>query len=246
MPFDRKQLRLERFQAEVGYHAAYLFWNLRGVLAERWAHGPLFGATNETPQQVSLMPIWGETPDQRLQAAYGLRACGVVGEGQEWVTEARGIAADFISDGLEVLRPKRVVRVAVNLFGLYPVPDMIQASRRLRSTFYRSEALEAVLPESERTRSDFHSAIDFIVPDGDSGTNLSVIVGAVGPPHRGSFFAVADPERDDQWWIGLRVERREVVEQGISNPRRALSAMLGRASDDFEHVARTVLTEVVE
>lgn len=38
--FDRSQLILRKFEVQLQYHAAYLYWGLRGALAEKWAHGP--------------------------------------------------------------------------------------------------------------------------------------------------------------------------------------------------------------
>jgi hypothetical protein len=247
MPFDRGQLRLERFTAQVTYHAAYAFWNLRGVVAERWAHGPIFGATNEVPQQVTLLPAQGEEgADASLQAAYGLRASAVTGEGPKRTAEARKIASDFIGDALTALNPKRVVRVEVSLFGLYPLDDVVDASRRLRSIFYGdSQALARVLPPTVRNqRGKWYSAIDFIVPETDEGTGLSVIVGPVGPPHRASFFSVPDSDRDSRWWMGFRVERRRVEERGIRDPRVALSRISSGVMEEYEHVARTVVPEI--
>jgi hypothetical protein len=248
MPFDRGQLRLERFQAQVTYHAAYAFWNLRGVLAERWAHGPIFGATNEVPQQVTLLPARGEEgTDASLQAAYGLRASGVIGEGPKSTAEAQKIASDFIDDALTALNPKRVVKVEVSLFGLYPLDDQAEASRRLRSIFYGdSEALTRVLPPTVRNqREKWHSAVDFIVPETDEGTGLSVVIGPVGPPHRGSFFSVPNADRDTRWWMGFRVDRRRVEERGIRDPGVALSRIMSGVLEEYEHVAGTVLREIL-
>jgi hypothetical protein len=249
MPYDKSKLRLERFQVEVAYHAAYNFLNLRGVLAERWAHGPIFGATNELPGQVTLLP--GSQPgtesDQRLWASYGLRATGINAEGPRWVPVGQEIVESWLTDALQVLKPKRVVRLVVSLFALYPLDDAVQASRKLRGWAYRSQNLAAVLPPSaERHRDRYHSAIDFLVPDGDSGTALSVVVGAVGPPHRGSFFVHPDDERDGRWWMGFRVERRQVEEGGLEQPRKLLTTILKTTNADCEHIVQAVLSEIAK
>lgn len=247
VPYDKSELRLERYHVEVAYHAAYNFWNVRGVIAERWAHGPVFGAASEIPGQVTLLPTAGdkETPDQRLQASYGLRASGLNAEGEKWVPTAQEITNDWFADALEVLRPKRVVRVVVSLFGLYPLADALQASRKLRDWAYTKESLEAVLPPSAQQHRDrFHSAVDFLVPEGDSGTGLSVIVGAVGPPHRGSFFVQADKKRDSTWFMGFRVERKLIEERGIKDARRSLTSIVKETKADHDHVAQAVLNQI--
>jgi hypothetical protein len=86
---------------------------------------------------------------------------------------------------------------------------------------------------------------DTFLPQNDSGTGLSVIVGAVGPPHRGSFFVRPDSDRDAGWWMGFRIERRHVEEGGFQDTRRALTTVLRMGTADYEHVTDAVLQEIV-
>jgi hypothetical protein len=170
---------------------------------------------------------------------------GVNAEGSDHTAIAEGLAEEFLGEALQVLQPKRIVRVAVTRFGLYP-SDGMQVMRRLRGHFYRNEHLERVLPPSALNyRDQYHAAIDFIVPESDNGTGLSAVVGAVGPPHKNVFFAVPDSERDNRWWIGFRVDRRLVNEEGFDDAQGALAATLQTAAQDYEHITRVVLGEVV-
>jgi hypothetical protein len=146
MPFDRAAFRLERVHVQMGYAAAFNFWNYRGVLAERWGHGPIFGALAQQlgTEQVTLTPPT-EAEDQRLQAVYGLKEAWITAEGQRWTEEVRDLAKQWLSEVHEVLQPRQTVRVNAQLFGLYPVGDPIQVSRRLRGRYYRNENLAETL-----------------------------------------------------------------------------------------------------
>ena len=76
MPFRADQLVIERLDVQLTYHSAYTYWSLKGVLAERWAHGAIFGAYGEQPQQISLQPSpeHGQSADSRRLRAEGQRA----------------------------------------------------------------------------------------------------------------------------------------------------------------------------
>ena len=245
MPYDNRLLRFERFQGELGYHAAYNYWNLRGVLAERWAHGPIFGAASSTDPnaQTALSPASGEG-DSRLWAVYGLRALGLNAEGQEWVPKAAGLLDRWARDALDVLQPKRVIRAAVNLFALYPVDDIKEVSSKLRAVHQNPELMPDLLPDSLREyRDEFHSAIDFFVPLDDTGSAVSVVVGAVGPYHH--VFSQPDEERDDQWWMGVKYERRRLDDEGLKDPLAVLTKMSRRSKADVEYIAEHALEGVV-
>lgn len=130
--YDPALLRMERFHAEIGHHAAFNYWNLRGILAEKWGHGPIFGARGEGPEQVHLTPETG-LDDRRLQGVYGLMAAGVLAEGPECVPRGCEIALDWFGDHLSVMKPKRVVRTSAQVFAIYPAPNPVQLSRKIRS-----------------------------------------------------------------------------------------------------------------
>lgn len=246
MPFNPDEIRLERFQAEVAYHAAYLYWNLRGLIAERWAHGPTFGGYNEQGDQISLTPaVTPEQTDRRFQAVYGLRACGVHAEGPAWVPQARDVAAEWVNDALDAFNPKRVVRIQISTFGLYPVSDPIQASRKLRNVYYKNEAIGRLWPDSLRRHQDrFHSALDLLIPVDDHGSAVSVVVGVVGPVNIGEFFVHPDAERDAQWWMGIRYLRHELNVEGIDQPKRAFGRAVELGVQASSHLFTSALQEI--
>jgi hypothetical protein len=247
VPYKQTRLRVERVQADISYHAAYNYWNLRGLLAERWAHGPVFGAANDQPNQTTLTPAVGDDSDPRLWAVYGLRGSGLNAEGQHWVPQAPKHLDSWIADALAVLKPKRVVRASVSLVALYPVDDIHKTSENLRAAYYQADAVKDMFPESIRDYRDrFHSAVDFFAPFDDEGSGVSLILGALGPPHRGIFFAEADPERDDQWWLGMKYERRRVAAAGLHDAHATLVKMSRRSLSDLHDMADSALERVIE
>lgn len=247
MPANLNDIRLERFQAEMAYHAAYLYWNLRGVLAERWAHGPIFGGYKEEGDQITLSPaVTPDQTDRRLHAVYGLRASGVHAEGPLRAQQAREVAADWISDVVDAFNPKRVVRVQVSTFSLYPVVDPVQASRKLRNAYYKNEPLRQLLPDSLRQHQDhFHSALDLLVPTDKRGGAVSVVVGVVGPTNIGEFFIQPDPERDARWWMGIRYLRNELSVEGIDDPKRAYRQAVDLGMRESSELFTNVLHEIL-
>jgi hypothetical protein len=247
MPFNPDEIRLERFQAELAYHAAYSYWNLRGVLAERWAHGPVFGGYNEQQDQISLTPaITPDDTDVRLRAVYGLRASGVLAEGPEWVAQAQELAADWVGDALEVFNPKRVVRAQISTFSLYPVEDSVQASRKLRNVYYRNEAMDHLWPDSLRQHRDrYHSAVDLLVPIDDRGSAVSVVIGVVGPVNITEFFVYPNADRDGQWWMGMRYLRSVRNVEGIDNPAQTFADAVRVGVAESSELFRSALQEIL-
>jgi hypothetical protein len=243
VPYNERKLRVERIYLEASFHAAYRYWNLRGVLAERWAHGPYFGGYREGADQVVLLPGPAEDHGLRIQGLYGLRTASFNAEGTEATHLAAELAEKWFRDVYDVLAPRRTTLLRAQIFGLYPVKDPLRVSGRLRARFYNDEHLRTMVPSRFN---DYHAAVEFLALDPDP--RLSAVVGVVGPPHRhDGFFAIADPERDDSWWLGFRmasVDARE--DDGFDDPVGTLLGMLGAAQNDFSTLARAVLPTVAE
>ena len=244
MAFDRRQLRLERLNIQAIHDAAFTFWNLRGIIAERWGHGPVFAAMGEGPGQVQLQPNI-EDPDRRLVGVYGLKGTVLLGEGPDRSSQAEELTEDWFREVYEVVKPRRTVRLLVQRFGLYPVRDPTQVSRKLRGAFYRNENLQTVLSDRLKPyRDSFHAAVDWLVVDGDHRTSL--IAGAVGPPHEGTFFQFPNKQRDDAWWFGFNLNHGLVnVETGIDDPLDKLAELVQTSKTDYGHMTDTVLREVI-
>jgi hypothetical protein len=246
--YNPADLRLERVSIEVAYDAAFLFWNLRGVIAERWGHGPVFGAMGEAQNQVNLSPAAEEGVDARIQGVYGLKASALLAEGPDWTAQARGIAEQWFPDVFDVLAPRKTVRMNVQLFGLYPLENAgqaVQASRRMRSRFYRNDNLLAAFPDRlAEQRDSLHAAINWIAIE--EGRQNSLIAGIVGPVHAGLFFTYPKPERDEAWWVGVNLTLSEFnTEDGIEPEVERLQQLVADAYADYDSVSAAVLREVI-
>jgi hypothetical protein len=246
VPFKASEFRTERFRVQMGYDAAFLYWNVEGVLAERWGHGPIFGAYSKTlgHEQVTLTPPPTDD-DKRLQGVYGIKESWVHGEGAQRVAQVREIGAEWLGEVYEVLKPQKVTRVTVQLFGLYPIADPVPISRKLRGHFYRQSHLEAVLSERLREERDrFHAAVDVFVPREDG--IVSLVAGAVGPLHSGGFFAFPDEERDARWWMGFNYGLMcPGGDDGFDDPVATVSQAMKDAERDLDAAAEAVLGQII-
>jgi hypothetical protein len=248
VPFDPQLLRVERFHAEMGHHAAFYFWNLRGVIAEKWGHGPYFGARGRLGEDVLTLTPETEAEDRRIQATYGLNIAGMLAEGAHWVPRAQEIVHEWFDDHYAVMKPRRVVRAYANVFALYPAPNAVQLSRRIRRMFYRHADLESTLPQRlAPERDSFHAAVDWFVPSAhdDLRSNSSLIAGVVTPMHR-SFFAWPDRERDEGWWMGFNYNVQRVDDNGLEDPLADLRAVIDSALTEVEQIAAVILRRVLE
>jgi hypothetical protein len=237
--FDPKRLRVERVHVEATYHAAYSFYGLKGAIAERWAHGPVFGAVGEAGSgQLNMTPATG-SGDDRLVGVLGIRASAVLGEGKRWAASAPDVAEELFKDIYTALKPKRTVAVKTDLFGLYPIRDPYRASQLLRARYYQDKALLDFAGTSRP-----HAAVEVFVPD-DQGGQQSLIMGVYGPPHQGLYLTFPDKDRDAKWWMGIRIVRMVKSEEGINDPLATISQTIEGAMSDWSRISRDELPAVV-
>jgi hypothetical protein len=239
VPFDRRQLRLERVKLDTAYHAAYSFYGLKGAIAERWAHGPIFGAVGEVGSgQLNLTPASEEGADERILGIAGIRASVLIAEGKRWTSEASLIGLQWFEDIYTVLKPQRTVSLSAEFFGIYPVRDPVQVSQRLRLRYYQDDPLTELVG-AER----FHAAVEVFASD--ENPMRTIIVGVVGPPHRGQYFTFDNPRREARWWLGARLIYAEASEDGIAEPLEKLSRAAEAAQSDWERLSRTVFPPLI-
>lgn len=239
MAFDLDKLRIERVNAEVTYHAAYTFYGLKGVIAERWAHGPIFGAVGEAGTgQLNLTPASGPDVDQRLVGVLGIRASGLLAEGPHWASQAETIAKSWFEDIFTALRPQRTVRYRADVIAIYPIRDPYAPTRRLVDRYYQRDHLEA-LTQDDR----YVAAVEFFAID--EQPKRSVTLGALGPPHKGLYFNFENAERDRAWWLGIRVSLVEEDLEGIAEPATRLHDAIKASYAEISRLARAALPAIV-
>jgi hypothetical protein len=240
MSFDPAKVRLERFRVEMVYHSAYNYLSLKGVLAERWAHGPIFGAMTDQGNQVTLTPEDGFKED-RVDGIYGIKASSFDRECVKSKTESYEQAKQWLGDVLEVLKPKRTTRIAGHWFALYPLTnvDAAEAATRRLKVHYLKDEVGNLQPEGYEN--------NFVALTGASlrGDRLrSFDLGAVGPPHKGSFFAIPDKGRDESWWMGLKFNLNRTNEDGIDEPAAAIEELLADGDKEFDELVQTSMTAI--
>lgn len=226
--FDANALRLERFQVEVGYPAAFRFWTFKGVLADKYAHGPKFGAYADLGNQVKLTPKDGFAEDQ-AEVTYGIKGASFDQEQVADHERSRNEARQWFEDVLQVLEPKKITRVRAHWFALYPIGNEDAArskSQKIRLHYYDKDKLDAIQPDYGSR----HAAIDTLCIDGDK--KWSVVIGAVGPPHRNVYFGVPDRERDRKWWMGLNFNLARENDDGLAEDGVALSGTIKELIDE--------------
>lgn len=221
--------------ADVRYHAAWNYLSLKGVIPERWGHGPLFGAVTDQGNQVTLSPASG-LDEENVAGIYGIRASSYDRECVQDREKAYSEAKRWLRDVLEVLSPKRTTKFRLSWFALYPFPNQQAAERadvRLKDRYFNETNLEPLLPEGYD--SHFAAVNSFCV---EQDRQWSLEMGLVGPPHQGNFFAVPLAERDTQWWMGLKFTLiRRDEEEGLGpTPADALDQLIAEGSSEYERL----------
>lgn len=245
MPFRRDRLRVERFHAELRYHAAFLYWNLRGIIAERWGHGPVFGGYMDGPSpQVTLTPAdpWmGEGARPRVRGIYGLQASSLNWEKVGDTREAIDTGKEWFSDIIRVLEP-RVVVAGASWFYLYPIlaGQRTRVSEKIRERFGNPKELDILRVDGFP---EFHSPVETFQVDGTR--TLTRSVGVVGPPHHDHFFTEVDQDRAQSWFVGVRVLLNRVDQDGIESSSEELADLIATSRRLADSIAMTVLPGLV-
>jgi len=97
MAFERKKLRLRRYEVQAHYHSAYLYLNLKGLLAERWGHGPYFNAFGGGGNDVRITD-GGDGGEATKVGVYGLKTSAFLWEGAPDRKDAQKLATEWLSD----------------------------------------------------------------------------------------------------------------------------------------------------
>ncbi len=230
---------MEQFSAEVQYHSAYNFLSLKGAIAERWAHGPAFGAYSELAQQAVSLTA-GPDRDNDIQGLYGLKSSSFRRRNVTDYSATRDLAMRWLGDVFEVLDPQRSVAVVAHWFGLYPIANPARATQGLRQRYAVPQAVSAFKLDGH---SQWLSGVDGMTINGNE--NLSYVIGAVGPPHRGRPFSWEDEDRDSKWWMGVNVTIEKFNESGLDDPLHDLEDLLARGAKYYSGICTRELPFIV-
>ena len=228
---------LRRLDLSVTYQPAFLFWNLKGVLAERWAHGPYFGAVQDQGNQITLLP----DPEQKGTAGEPNAVGGIAISAFTWESPpslgtSSGVAVEWLTDVLTALDPKTVVRIWGRQHWVLP----------LRNPAAVQSAIVANLPAlSEHVPNGYgapYSGLSFNADRHIANVTrlLSVHVGIIRPGTSKTYWSSPSPD-DDQPMLGIFVEVTDTAPDTIPDPKRALREL----STALENDARHVLTRMI-
>ena len=238
--YDVRRLKLRKLELQMHYHAAYQFWNLKGVIAEKWGHGPHFGAYSEASNEVRLTVASGSPSP--LVGVYGLKVSAFAAEHQKF-EDASELAVEWMSDCLETLRPVLVNRLILRLFYAYPVRDEQRVSHAFASEYpgveqlWDSESYDTVHGglQSQQIRS---------VEDGGQ-IATSVIFGAYSPNQPREWFNVVDAD-DAPWTLGFHYfQERRSPDDGFSNRQSEIDQLMKEARDESWSWARSHVARVI-
>jgi hypothetical protein len=117
--FDRGRMTLRHCEVQLLYDAAFLYWGVAGVLAERWGHGPTFAAYSFNSDRLLLSKVAG---DNTVAAICGLKGSAFSSEetGIE-LSSVSKLALQWLSECAEVLRPRHITRAYVKIAYSYPI-----------------------------------------------------------------------------------------------------------------------------
>jgi hypothetical protein len=238
--YDVRRLKLRKLELQMHYHAAYQFWNLKGVIAEKWGHGPHFGAYSETSNEVRLTAASGEPSP--FVGVYGLKVSAFAAEKTKF-EDASSLAVEWMSDCLETLRPLLVNRLILRLFYAYPSSDEKRVSQALAGEYPGVEQLW-----DTGSYETVHGGLQSqqIRPGDDGGRiTTSVIFGAYSPNQQREWFNVVDPE-DAPWALGFHYfQERRSADEGFSDREAEIDQLMKEGREESWSWARSHVARVM-
>jgi hypothetical protein len=120
--FDSRRLTLRHFDVQIFYDAAFLYFNTKGLLAERWAHGPVFAGFNDRGETVLLRPGIEDVMD--IAGIYGLKTSAFMWERIDGTAgQAKDLMRRWFADCSKVLQPRRIARTYAKVMFSYPLNE---------------------------------------------------------------------------------------------------------------------------
>jgi hypothetical protein len=213
--FDKNLLKLRRYEVQIHYDAAYLFWDLRGVLAEKWAHGPHFGAYGTGPDSVTLSRKAG---DSSLVGTYSLKASAFLCEDTSFgITKSENLALEWLGDCLKALKPRRVRRIYSKVIYSYPIRDRQRVSSAILKEYPQ------IAEFTPREYDEVQRGVTFHARRKSPGMEVLSTgqLGVYGPDQARAILQ-AFTEADEQWALGLVYDCNKTLVSDRLDPSREL------------------------
>lgn len=242
LAYDKKKLELRRFEVQVHYHSAYQYWNLRGILAEKWAHGPHFGGVGGGPDHVSLTPPPDTVAD--LIAVYGLKVSAFNWERPDPNAEAQALALEWLGDCIEVLAPRHFVSVQVKTFHLYPLRER-DAVTVAKTMTERYPGIDQLWPGND---DKVYPGLTYQARGTNPyGTHLqTAIYGIYNSDQRAALFA-SERNSDPKWALGLQIDRYTTLDAQFTSGLSVavISDIIDRTrQESLEAIGRTLVWDI--
>jgi hypothetical protein len=216
---------LRRFELQIQYHPAFLFWNVKGALAERWGHGPFFDSVTDQGNQLTL----ANTKEAAADVGFSSAVAGVILS--SFVTEIPTSEAnvtqqglDWLHDCLEAITPRKIVRLQVSY-------RWLRSARNAQSV---ATAFRNVYPSiSNASQPPYRSTLPGVsfnaeVSDGPAKGAMAVaILGITSPKVQHGFAKRFTVDEDPALGLFYDLVLRE--DEGIVNSSELMPALVDEA-----------------
>jgi hypothetical protein len=190
---------LRRYEIQVAYDTAFLYLGTRGVVAEKWGHGPYFQAWSEQPGQITLTQTADAT--SQLSGVLGIRISLVVWQKPKSRESASQLSCEFLSDCVKAFQPQNIRSVGVKLHYISPTeqPQVLNAK-----LLEEHPTLAQIIPPGHETT---YSGLMFNAElhDRDDQIRSSCNLGIYPKEASQQYFGYED-EDDPQWAMGCFIE----------------------------------------
>jgi hypothetical protein len=224
---------LRRYELQVAYDTAFLFMNFRGLVGERWGHGPYFNAWGEQPGQVTFT---SSATDQSLTGVVGIRVSSLIWHSPDTRDQAASLAENFLADCVEVVKPRTVRNIIVKQHHILPTTEAEELNGLLLADYPN---LDGIIPPNY---TESNSGLSFNATEihGSVTRRATAVVGIYLPGMAQAHFGhVEDDEPETAF--GAFTETRSEGELSLSEATQEISRCIRRADSDADHVLSKTL-----
>ena len=234
--------KLRRFELQVQYEPCFTFWNVKGALAELWAHGPVFDQLTDQGNQITLSSTLNQ---ENAPEGFGGAIGGIVLSSFLWEMppsseDAFALSLQWIDDCLSALKPQKVVRIQALERWLSPTQNSANLEQRFSAEF---SGLESELPPSGYETPFTGTTFNARQGSGPlQGTYLVGQIGILSPDVPYGFQQKFDIDNSPS--LGLFLDLILKNQDGIKEPAKVMRSILGQLNDDAGHFIRTTMTRL--
>jgi hypothetical protein len=222
---------LRKYEVQVTYNAAFTFWSVKGILADRWAHTE-FGGVADQGNQIALSEdharVWEPSAGSKSAIA-GLITSLFIADEVDNPSRFQSLALDWFKECFDMLKPKLTHTLRVREFSVLYLDGLEEVRQKLEELDL-SSGLHNLLPSeygSVLSGGSFNAARKL-----QGGERIiSCQYGGMRPDMaQGYFGSVRDC--DSRPGIGLAIEHTERFLAGFRDPHDSLRKLLTAAHSE--------------